>query len=102
MRTRLLVAAGALLLGIAFSYAMYRVQPPFMNPSPGQTRIWILSAIPFAGLAVLIACGLRHSAGAVGWIVLAALTGLAYYAAGANRWDSGLNTASLPLGLEVF
>lgn len=102
MRTRLLAAPIALVLGVAFSFAMYRWHPPYTNPSPGQTKIWIVTAIPFAGLAVTIVWGLRRSAAAIGWIVLAALTGLAYYAAGANRWDSVLNTAALPLGLEVF
>jgi hypothetical protein len=98
-RTRWLDAAVALLLGVAFSFAIYHWLPPYTNPSPGQTRIWVLTSIPFAGLAVLLAAGVRRSVGALGWIALAALTVLAY----ANLWwQWGVNSATVPLGFQVF
>src|SRR5262249_2463711 len=100
MRERLIGATAALVLGVAFSYAMYRWQPPYTNPSPGQTKIWIVTAIPFAGLAVLIGCGLRRSAGVLGWVVLAALTGLAY--GGSSLWWRLRVTGTTPLDYEVF
>jgi len=101
MRERLISATAALLLGVAFSYAMYRWQPPYMNPSPAQTKVWVQTSIPFAGLAVLIAWGLRRSAAALGWIVLAALTGLAY-AVSSHWWQWGVNSPTVPLGFQVF
>ena len=62
-------------------------------------------SIPFAGLAALIVGGLRRWAAALGWVVLAALTSLAY-AASANLWwlktGSYLDTATIPLWLQFF
>jgi len=94
-------ATVALLLGVALSYAMYRWHPPYTDQSPNPTWVWVLTAIPFAGLAVLIACGLRRSAAVLGWIVLAALTFLAYE----NLWGRdpwSLSSASMPLGFQMF
>lgn len=102
---RLLGAAIALLLGVAFSFAMYSWQTPYGQQPPYQTKDWLWSSIPFAGLAALIVGGLRRSAAALGWIVLAALTSLAY-AASANLWwlktGSYLDTATIPLWLQFF
>ena len=79
--TRLLPAAGALALGVAFSFAMYRWQMPYTRPSPAEAHAWAFTSIPFAGLAVLIVLGLRRSASVLGWIVLAALTAVAFVVA---------------------
>ena len=89
-RERLIYAAGALGLGVAFSFAMSRWQPPYLNPSPNQAYVWLFTLIPFVGLAGLIVAGLSRSTSALGWIVLATLTGLAY-AAGANQWWAGVS-----------
>jgi len=78
MRARVLDATGALGLGVAFCFAMYRWQMPYTHPSPAEAHAWVFTSIPFAGLAVLIVLGLRRSASVLGWIVLAALTAVAF------------------------
>ena len=85
MRERLITAAVALLLGVAFCFAMYAWQTPYKYPSPNEANAPLFASIPFAGLAVLIVFGLRRSASVLGWIVLATLIGLAF-APGAHSW----------------
>ena len=70
-------ASAVLLLGIAFCFVMYwwqlRYEYAFRDPAAN-----LYLAIPFAGLAVMVAAGMTRPAAALSWLVLAALTGLAY------------------------
>lgn len=100
VRARLLTAAGALLLGVAFCFAMYRGLTPYRYPSPKETYAWLFTSIPFAGLALLIVFGLRRAASLLGWVVLAALTVVAFVAA-AGLWGGG-STPDAAVFLEVF
>ncbi len=99
-RERLITAAGAFLLGVGFCFAMYRWQTPYRYPSPKEAYAWLFTSIPFAGLAVLIALGLRRSASLLGWIVLATLTCVAF-AAAAGLWAGG-STPDAAVFLQVF
>jgi hypothetical protein len=97
VRARLLGATSAFALGVAFCFATYRLQHPYVWGTVMSPRLIV--SIPFAGLAVLIAFGLRRSASVVGWIALAALTVLAFAAAG-GRWFGG--TPEAAVDLQVF
>jgi hypothetical protein len=70
-------AAAVLLLGTAFCFVMYwwqlRYRYAFHDPTGN-----LLLAIPFAGLAAMVAGGMRRVAAALGWVVLAVMTGSAY------------------------
>jgi hypothetical protein len=73
-------AAAVVSLGVAFCFAMYwwqlRYKYPFRDPVAN-----LYLAIPFAGLAVMVAAGMGRTAAALSWLVLAGLTGLAYVGA---------------------
>jgi hypothetical protein len=70
-------AAIVLLLGIAFCFVMYWWQLRYQYAFHGLAGNLIL-AIPFAGLAAMVAGGMSRPAAALGWLVLAFLTGSAY------------------------
>jgi len=70
-------AAAVLALGLAFCFVMYwwqlRYKYAFDDPLAN-----LYLAIPFAGLAVMVAVGMGPTAAVVSWLVLAGLTGYAY------------------------
>jgi hypothetical protein len=100
MRVRLYTAAAALGLGFAFCLGMNRLQPLYAHPLYGQAQEWLLTAIPFAGLAALIVAGLSRQASVRGWIVLAALTAIAF-AAGDHNF-AGSSHSGAVLFFQVF
>ena len=69
-----------LALGLAFCFVMYwwqlRYKYAFHDPLAN-----LYLAIPFAGLAVMVAVGMGPTAAVASWLVLAGLTGLAYVGA---------------------
>jgi hypothetical protein len=79
-----------LALGLAFCFVMYwwqlRYKYAFDDPLAN-----LYLAIPFAGLAVMVAVGMGPTAAVVSWLVLAGLTGLAYVEAA----TSSSSTAAL-------
>lgn len=87
---RLVAAAAVLVLGVAFCFAMYgwQLQYKYGFHDPAGN---LLLALPFAGLAVMVACGMGRLAAIVSWLILAALTGIAYVAAA----TSSSSTAAL-------
>jgi len=87
---RAVAAAAVLLLGVAFCFAMYgwqlRYSYAFHDPAGN-----LFLAIPFAGLAVMVACGMGRLAAIASWLILATLTVIAYVAAA----TSSSSTAAL-------
>jgi hypothetical protein len=79
-RARAVGAAAALVLGIAFCFVMYRWQLRYEFAFQGLAANLVL-AVPFAGLAAMVLGGMSRPAAALGWLVLAVLTGLAYVSA---------------------
>jgi len=70
-------AAVVLLLGLTFCYVMYWWQLRYQYAFHGLAANLIF-AIPFAALAAMVAGGMSRPAAALGWLVLAVLTGSAY------------------------
>jgi len=70
-------AAAVLLLGVAFCFVMYWWQLRYQYAFHGLAGN-LVSAIPFAGLAAMVAGGMSRPAAALGWLVLAVLAGSAY------------------------
>lgn len=79
LSTRAVEAAAALLLGVAFCFVVFWWQ---FDYEPGARGVWqpLVAATPFAGLALLVLGGMRRLATSIAFIVLAALTGLAFAA----------------------
>jgi hypothetical protein len=77
MRVRAIDAAIALLLGIAFCFVMYWWQLRYPYAAHGLSFV-LFTAIPFAGLAAMVMGGMRPVAAALGWLVLALMTGSVY------------------------
>jgi hypothetical protein len=76
-RRRVIAAAVALLLGIAFCFVMYWWQLRYRYGfHDAADNLWL--AIPFAGLAVMVWGGLRLVPAILGWLFLALITGAAY------------------------
>jgi hypothetical protein len=73
-------AAIVLLLGVAFCFVMYAWQLRYAYAAHGLA-INLLVALPFVGLALMVLGGMGRVASALGWLVLAGLTGIAYIAA---------------------
>jgi hypothetical protein len=77
---RAVSTAAVLSLGVGFCFVMYwwqlRYQYAFRDPVAN-----LYLAIPFAGLAVMVAVGMGRGAAALSWLILAGLTGLAYVSA---------------------
>jgi phosphotransferase system glucose/maltose/N-acetylglucosamine-specific IIC component len=75
-----IAALAVLLLGVAFCFVMYWWQLRYTYAFHGAAGNLVL-AIPFAGLAVMVAFGMSRLAAVASWLVLAALIGLAYVSA---------------------
>jgi hypothetical protein len=70
-------AAAVLLLGLVFCFVMYWWQLRYAYAF--HDLAWnLVFAIPFAGLATMVAGGMSRPAAALSWLVLAVLTGSAY------------------------
>jgi hypothetical protein len=80
MRARPIRAAITLLLGVAFCFVMYAWQLHYEYAAHGLAMNFIV-ALPFRGLALMVLAGMGRTATALGWLVLAALTGIAYIGA---------------------
>jgi hypothetical protein len=76
-RAALVGAAAVLLLGVAFCFVMYWWQLRYEYAFHGLAGNLIF-AIPFAALAAMVVGGMSRPAAALGWLVLAVLTGSAY------------------------
>ena len=79
LRGRAVEAAAVLLLGVAFCFVMYWWQLRYEYAYHGL-GLSLFMAIPFAGLAAMVAGGMSRIGTALGWLALAALTGYAYVA----------------------
>jgi biotin transporter BioY len=90
MRSRAVEAAAALLLGVAFCFVMYWWQLRYEYPFHGWAANLVFG-IPFAALAAMVVGGMSLPAAALGWLVLAVLTGSAYVDAA----TSSSSTASI-------
>jgi hypothetical protein len=73
-------ATFVLLLGVAFCFVMYWWQLRYAYALEDPVANLVL-AIPFAGLAAMVAGGMSRVAAIVSWLLLAGLTGLAYVSA---------------------
>jgi hypothetical protein len=73
-------ATFVLLLGVAFCFVMYWWQLRYAYALEDPVANLVL-AIPFAGLAAMVAGGMSRAAAIVSWLLLAGLTGLAYVSA---------------------
>ena len=87
---RAVAAAAVLVLGVAFCFVMYWWQLRYRYAFHGATGNLYL-AIPFAGLAAMVAGGMRLVPAMLGWVILAFLTGAAYV----GNATSDSSTASL-------
>jgi hypothetical protein len=94
-KRRLGWAVAAVLLGVAFCFAMYgwqsRYEYALDNPVGN-----LLIALPFVALAGLIVCGMGRTAATLGWVVLAALTGFAYVAAATSTSSTAVLVFLVP------
>ncbi len=89
-RSRAVGATAVLLLGIAFCFVMYWWQLRYQYAFHDATGNLYL-AVPFAGLAAMVAGGMGRLPAALGWLVIAFLTGAAYI----GNATSDSSTASL-------
>jgi len=80
LRGRAVEAAAVLLLGIAFCFVMYAWQLRYAYAAHGLA-VNLFVALPFIGLALMVLGGMGRVATALGWFVLAGLTGVAYIGA---------------------
>ena len=80
LRSRAVEAAAVLLLGIAFCCVMYAWQLRYAYAAHGL-GVNLFVALPFVGLAAMVLGGMGRVATVLGWLVLAALTGIAYITA---------------------
>ena len=80
LRSRAVEAAAVLLLGIAFCFVMYAWQLRYAYAAHGLA-VNLFVALPFIGLALMVLGGMGRVATALGWFVLAGLTGVAYIGA---------------------
>ena len=83
LRGRAVEAAAVLLLGIAFCFVMYAWQLRYAYAAHGLA-VNLFVALPFIGLALMVLGGMGRVATALGWFVLAGLTGVAYIGAATN------------------
>jgi quinol-cytochrome oxidoreductase complex cytochrome b subunit len=80
LRRRAVAAAAVLLLGVAFCFAMYWWQLRYEYAAHG-VGLPLFTSLPFVGLAVMVFAGMGRVAAVLEWLVLAALTGIAYISA---------------------
>jgi hypothetical protein len=95
LRSRAVEAATVLLLGVAFCFVMYTWQLRYPYAAHGLGIILVV-ALPFLGLSLMVLGGMGRVATALGWLVLAALTGVAYIAAATSSSSTAVLVFIVP------
>lgn len=95
-RKRLITAAVALVLGLAFCFVMYWWQLRYAYAYHGM-GLNLFMSIPFAVLAGMVFGGMSRGATILGWIALAVMTAAAYVSAATNSNSTAVIVYVLPL-----